>query len=171
MSFVVEDGTGKTNANSYVSTAYALDYFADRGNTSWSQMTQEKQETALIKATDYINSAFKWNGKKMTQEQALEFPRTKLVDANGYKVEGVPVSLQQAVCECADLVANGTEMYQTHEANGAVVSENIGGQLAFTYDISKAVKDSSLYDAINLRLRGLYIDRSDSGIKIGSVKR
>lgn len=170
MAIVVEDGTGLENSNSYISVNDATVYFSVRGITSWSELTQDKQEIALIKATDYLDNAFDWNGKKKTQEQALKFPRENLVDSDGYKVEGIPLNLKYAECECAILIATGTELFQVLETNGAVTSEKIG-ELAFTYDVSQKIKDSSVYESINTRLRGLYKDSTKNTIKNGKVTR
>lgn len=166
---VIENGDGLENADSYISTTDADTYFSARGNTKWTALSDANKEIFLIKATDYVDNVFKWKGKKKTQEQALNFPRVKLFDENGYEITGIPNVLKYAVCECANLVSTGVEMFATKESNGLVTSERIG-QLAFTYDVSKAVKDSTLYDSINLRLRGLYIESGDS-VKIGKVTK
>lgn len=168
---VVEDGTGLVNSNSFCSVAEADSYFTARGITTWTSLTLEKREFALIKATDYINSAFKFRGKKMTPTQALNFPRTKLVDDDGYTVEGVPNKLKEAVFECASIVSSGKEMFSKQESKGAIVSENIAGALSFTYDVSQKLKDKSTYDSINLRLRGLVIDTMGKTIITAKVVR
>lgn len=167
---IVETGDGLVDSNSYISVIDANTYFSARGIESWDSLTDEEKEQALIKATDYIDSAFKWRGKKKTSEQALNFPRVDLIDDNGFKIERVPNALRYAVCESANLVATGTELFQTQESNGAVTSEKIG-QLSFTYDTSKKLKDSSLFDSINLRLRGLVIDTNGGTVKTGKVTK
>ncbi len=166
----VEYGTGLENANSYVDVQYANDYFSTRGYTSWAELEDSAKEVYLIKATDYINNAYKWNGKKLKSEQALRFPRKDLFDYEGEKVEGIPTALKDAVSECAKLVQSGVEMYLTHESAGDITSEKIG-ELSFSYDVSNALKDSSVYDSINLRLRGLYEDTTKAKIVCGTIKR
>lgn len=76
MALIVEDGTGKTNSNSYSSVLEANSYFQERGNLNWDGTELEK-ETYLIQATDYIDLRFKSMllGNKETSTQALEFPR------------------------------------------------------------------------------------------------
>lgn len=160
---IVENGTGIENANSYVDVVFADDYFSTRGYAKWETLEEATKEILLIKATDYINNAYKWNGKKLTTKQSLRFPRQNLVDYEGDKVEGVPVAIKESVCECAKLIENGVEMFLTHEASGVVTSERIG-ELSFTYDVSKAVKDCSLYESLNTRLRGMYEDTSSTRI-------
>ena len=42
---VVEDGTGLTDSNSYVSVVFADDYFSTRGVSKWETLTEtEKQQ-------------------------------------------------------------------------------------------------------------------------------
>ena len=53
MPLIVEDGTGKEDANAYVDVAFADDYFNFRSNSNWTGTTQEK-ESWIVRATDYI---------------------------------------------------------------------------------------------------------------------
>lgn len=76
MTFVVEDGTGLANANSYVSVADADAYFADRGIAAWTGSNTVKEQ-ALIRATDFIETVYgrRFRGSVATESQALSFPR------------------------------------------------------------------------------------------------
>lgn len=163
---IVEYGLGLDNANSYVDVDYADNYFSVRGAKSWEDLDTETKQVCLVKATDYIDNVFDWNGTKSTKEQALKFPRKNLIDSDGFEVLGIPLCLKDAVCECAVKVSENAELYQTAETNGAVISEKIG-ELAFTYDVSQKAKDKTLYDVINLKLRGLYKDKNSSRIVMG----
>lgn len=165
---IVEDGTGLANANSYVTVAYADDYLESMGVTDWQPLQQPKKEVLLVKATDYVDNTYRWRGRKLTQEQALQFPREGVVDDDGNEVAGIPRALKQAVCMCASVLMEEGDLYAVDDQSGAVVSEKIG-QLAFTYDVSKKVKGSSLYDSINLRLRGLF--NAPGGIMHGDIEK
>lgn len=168
---IVEDGTGLTDSNSYVSVVFADDYFSARGVSEWVELTQEQKEQALIKGTDYVDNIFQWYGKKQFAEQALRFPRTGLLDYEGTEVTGIPNCLKQAVCD-ASLIANSGELFQTQESNGNVVSEKIG-ELSFTYSkaSNETITSASLYDSINTKLRGLFRDNSKNTIISGKVQR
>ena len=48
MALVVEDGTGITNANAYVSVAEADSYFQARNNASWSARNTHDKEKAIL---------------------------------------------------------------------------------------------------------------------------
>ena len=170
---IVENGTGLPNANSYVTVEFADDYFSARGVSGWVSLTTEKKEQALICGTDFIDSIYQWYGKKATSEQALRFPRVNLVDYEGQPVEGIPTCLKQAVCDASLLKANGTELFQTKNENGDVVSETIT-TLSFTYsksDKSEKTTQTTLYDSINTKLRGLFKESTSNKVVSGKVAR
>ena len=170
---IVEDGTGLPNADSYASVEFADSYFSARGVTGWGSLTQQAKEQALIRATDFVDNIYQWFGKKAVAEQALRFPRVNLKDYEGNDVTGVPVCLKQAVCDAAFMASSGTELFQTKNENGDVVSETIT-TLSFTYSQSgKSEKTSSttLYDSINTKLRGLFKEPGNNKVISGKVAR
>ena len=169
---IVENGTGLTNANSYVSVEFADDYFSARGVSGWDALETTQKEQALIRATDYIDNIYQWYGKKSTAEQALRFPRTDLKDYEGNEITGIPTCLKQAVCDASLISANGTELFETAEENGDVVSENITS-LSFTYANrgKRSTTSTTLYDSINTKLRGLFKDNSKQSVVSGKTER
>lgn len=104
MAFVVEDGTGLPNANSYSDVAYADDYFAERGITAWTGDDSQKQAW-LIQATDYIQQVFasRFVGAKATPDQALAWPRIFAVTRDGLELDSnmVPSAVVRACCQYA----------------------------------------------------------------------
>lgn len=98
MAFVVEDGSGIANANSYASTEYADEYFTDRKNDQWLSLTLEKKQAALIQATDYINIWYsdRFKGTEKTDTQAMPWPRV----STGLPTE-MPSQLLKATSEYA----------------------------------------------------------------------
>lgn len=103
MTFTVEDGTVITGANSYVEVAYADTYHSDRGATSWAALTTQQKQTALIKATDYLEQQYAgmWIGYAVEKLQPLSWPRT-YADPDYYGVNDisgeVPALVKQATC-------------------------------------------------------------------------
>ena len=101
MAFLAEDGTGLEAANSYTDRTFADAFFTDRSNAAWTGSSAVK-EVALIKATDYIESRFarRFIGTKLTQAQALSWPREDAVDGDGYTLadDEVPSRIQRACC-------------------------------------------------------------------------
>lgn len=87
-SFVIEDGTGRADANSFVSVEEASDVLSENITQSdlWDALEPGEQERALAFATRTLNSAVNWKGRKATAEQSLAWPRTGVVDGDGYDV-------------------------------------------------------------------------------------
>ena len=90
MSLIIEDGSGLTNAESYIDLAYLTDY-ANKRNIDITGIT----EANIIKAMDYFESAYQFKGTKLKETQALTFPRY----INNEVV--YPVRIKNAVCELA----------------------------------------------------------------------
>ncbi len=62
MTLVLENGSGVTGANSYVSATFVTSYLTDRSRStenSWSSASTAVKESACIAATDYIENAFR----------------------------------------------------------------------------------------------------------------
>lgn len=116
MAFVVEDGTGKSDANSYDTIEFIDSYFSERGDTSWSGTTQEKQGFAIV-ATDYVEIAFKDRlpGTPNSDTQALHWP----VDGE----TSIPVLLQKAIAEYAKAAKlNGGTLTPTPQVDASGVA-------------------------------------------------
>lgn len=85
--FVVEDGTSKSDANSYTTIAFADQYFENHDNPSdWTGSTQAEKEMALRNATQYLDRYYggRWRGRKkdLDENQALDWPRVSAYDDN-----------------------------------------------------------------------------------------
>lgn len=104
MAFVVEDGTGIPDANSYVEVEFADTYFSERGITAWAGGATQKQ-TWLIQATDYIDQVFgsRFVGTRMTLVQSLAWPRIFAVTRSGLNLADgtIPSALQRACSQYA----------------------------------------------------------------------
>jgi hypothetical protein len=110
MAIVVEDGTGKADANSYGTLAEAYDYHAARGNSEWTDTpaspADPDQEAALVRATSYIDGRYgsRFPGvKKNGRAQALAWPREDAIDNDGFDIEDdeVPSEVKKATFEAA----------------------------------------------------------------------
>jgi hypothetical protein len=103
MTFVVENGTGLINANSYASVAAADAYATLRGITAWTG-TNTVKESALVRATDYLEATYReaWRGYRYTGTQALSWPRSNVeVDLFPVPSDIVPVAVVNACIELA----------------------------------------------------------------------
>lgn len=128
MAFVVEDGTGKSDATSYISVADADSYWADRGTpTEWTAATATDKEQALVKATDYIDAHYRWiSGTIGSTDQALAWPRDNAVDRHGryFDSDEVPGEIEAAVCELAQKVLEGDTLIT--DVEDRVTREKVG---------------------------------------------
>lgn len=98
MALIVEDGTAKTDAESYISVADASAYLSNRGYSGFTGLASDTdREEALRKATDYMVQVYRlrWDGVRKTSTQALDWPRSfvkrpdfEYSGLNGYTVIG-----------------------------------------------------------------------------------
>lgn len=110
MALVVEDGTGKANAESYVSAADCAAYAVKLGLSFPGGETSElsKCEAALRRATQWIDMTycqrFKGHRTYPATPQALEWPRYEVwIEAlQRYTIIGeIPAAIVSATCEAA----------------------------------------------------------------------
>lgn len=102
MAFVVEDGTGLTNSNSYVSVDFANEYFTDINyQPDWFTRSTDERQRSLMNATQYLDIQYHYKGRKSKIDQSLAFPRTDAFDKDGYEISGVPTVIKKSTCELA----------------------------------------------------------------------
>jgi hypothetical protein len=142
MPLIVEDGTGRADAESYVSEAEASAYFAARANEAWDNV--EDKEAALRRATDYMLQAYhgRWKGMRATALQALDWPRRNvpLEDDPAWLTllehTVVPIQVKRATIELALIAADPTApLVPTLERAQSSVSV---GEISVTYEASSS---------------------------------
>lgn len=123
MALLVEDGTGKTEADAYVTLAEFRSYCSNRA------MRYEAEdyaiEAAIRSATEWIDTQARYKGARLKATQMREFPRSGLSDWSGYEVTGVPSRVKWACCEAA-YKALTEPLYQDLDRGGMVTSESVG---------------------------------------------
>jgi len=108
MAFEIEDGSGKSNANSFISVADCDSYHALRGNTNWATLTNTEKEQAIVRATDFMQQVYSWKGSRKTDTQALAWPRYYVERDNGYyPSDAIPNEVKNACAELAFKAAGG----------------------------------------------------------------
>ena len=123
MALTVEDGTGLSSADAYVSVADATTYHANLGNTAWASAAESAQEIALRRAAQYIDARFRYRGWRLTTTQALEWPRS-YYEPDGRTESWIPKNLKEAVCEAA-LRALSDTLYEDVSTD-RVTEETVG---------------------------------------------
>lgn len=167
---VVETGNCLDNANSYVDLDFADKYNAERARTSWSALDDEQKKRLLILGTDYIDHYYKWHGYKSTSRQALSFPRVRLIDADGFIVNGIPLNLKKAVVEAAYLNISNETLYETKSENGNIKREKLDVIETEYFEKKNTVDYSSIYTILNSLLNGLYITGYEqTTVNVGAI--
>lgn len=114
MAIIVETGDGLSNAQAYIDVAYLDAYMAERGLTT-DKTEQQKEAAIVISAKDWIDGQHSFAGRKLDQDQALEFPRVDV---------GVPLAIKQANAQAAYLQLNGALLVDTTSISTAGVVES-----------------------------------------------
>lgn len=139
MALIVEDGTGKPDADSYVTLAEADAYCAKLGHAKWTG-TDTAKESALVRACQYVDTRYRFKGERLTVAQALEWPRSI--------ADGIPSRIKDAQCEAALRALTGV-LYA--DSDGRVVTAKTIGPLKTEY----AQVSTARFPVIDALLRGL----------------
>jgi hypothetical protein len=114
MALTVENGTGLTNAEAYISVADANTYHNLRGNSTWLTITAQEAEEALRRATDYMQQVYNglWDGYRTNDTQSLDWPRKFVTDTDNYTnaylaSNVIPTEIKNACAELAWKAAQG----------------------------------------------------------------
>lgn len=117
--FQVEDGTGLSNATSYVSVEDCLSYLLKVGNRSeFADFTPEKTQSILNQASQYLDINYCFLGSKKNADQSLEFPRDSQV--------AVPLNIRYAIVELAFISNDGNLFVLPGAKNQFVTEQKVG---------------------------------------------
>ena len=119
MAIVVEDGTGLSNAQTYIDTTYLAAYALERAIDVSGHDSTAQEAAIVVSAKDWIDGEHTFSGEKYVETQSMEFPR----DA-----DGVPAKIKQANASAAILQLQGLLLVDvsTVSLGGQVVSESSG---------------------------------------------
>lgn len=158
MAFQVEDGSGLSDANSYLALADFRAHHLDRGLDLSGEADADLQ-AALVQATDYIDKRFgrRFRGWRRSRSQALEWPRTDAYDDDDYTFPDVPVQLQKATAEYALLAFQlgrnlapvpGTDFSIVDPTTGSVTTTPSGMMTSKSEEVGP-IKESTAYSEAN----------------------
>lgn len=137
ITIIIEDGSGVVSANSYTTVSGCDAYLERYGEASWasSSITTTMKQNALLKAMKYLDY-LPWKGKRVSSDQALSWPRSGVVNADGYDVDEdvVPQEVIAAQCELAlrSLPSSSTAL-QPDLIRGGLESSNSIGAIVVKY--------------------------------------
>lgn len=95
---------GGVSSDSYITVADADTYHDTNLNvTDWTGATTADKERALKMATRLFDERIDWVGLKANSTQALRWPRSSVVDPDGYSVDSsiIPSAIANATAEFA----------------------------------------------------------------------
>jgi len=130
MALTIQTDNGNVeDANAYVDAAYVIAHHADRGLDLSATPTVDL-ETAIVRATDYLDQRFTFVGVPLYTDQSTGWPRSNAKDCNGWLVQGIPLAVKKATAEYAN-IALSVELNPTPERDDtgqsvAAKSESVG---------------------------------------------
>lgn len=162
MALIVEDGSGKTDSNSYATVA-ELDSYASLRGITLTAADDSAKEVLLIKAMDYLESLQgSYKGIKSNQYQFLQWPRYNVwIDSYYISSDSIPKDMINAQLIAAVIVDGGGELQPT--VTPKVLSEKID-TLAVTYS------DSSMNNTLYPQLTSAIGPLVDGGMGLSVVR-
>lgn len=151
MALVVEDGTGKADATSFVSRAEYIAYGAARGVTI---ADADAADVELVKAMDFILTKCFRGDPTYPDVQALPFPR-HVEDYYGeleFPDDAVPTPIKRAQMDAALAVHDGVSLLPNVSASSSAVKREKVGPIETEYETAMAY-DSPTLPAIAAALR------------------
>lgn len=179
---IVEDGTAKADADSYVSEDDFDTYCDDRGITP----ATGDAEAALIRATQWIDATYgaRFPGYRLKgREQALQWPRADAYDRSGYPSgrdqygnlialnslipsDEVPVEIVNATCEAALRELTELGSLAPDLDRGGQIKELHAGSVGLTYGSNApATTTFQIIDRILANLIGMPSSISGTAVR------
>lgn len=168
MAFIVQSDSGTVaNANAYISVDEFKSYHDDRGR-DYSDYATGDLEKAIVRATDYIDERWSFQGEKLNSTQSTSWPR-RGVYVDDLLVTGVPDDVKEACAEYAFITADGTELDPAPavDARGQLVQrkrEKVGPLEEETEYISGAVVAAPSFPVGDRKLADLIL-------RAGTIRR
>ena len=110
----------------YLSPAEARRFAAARGIDGLATATDDALSAALLRGSEWLDSAFQFIGQPAAPDQLRAFPRTGLTAAAGTTAQTPPVIHQAVVELAAALLVSEAEAEQLLGLRGAVAREQVG---------------------------------------------
>jgi hypothetical protein len=132
MAVTIDATVGGASSNSFVTLAEADTYIEGRLNASaWDDASDDSCNRALVEATREISSLTGWYGSRVTDTQALSWPRDfcPIPDgANGWYYENtlIPQAVKDATMELAFQFLNaGTTDIASLDSNIGIIEKTV----------------------------------------------
>ena len=152
MALTVENGTGLSAADAYISVMDADIYHAAMNNTAWATLSSAQKEAAIRYATIYLDSRYSWRGTIVEDDQALGMPTEDGYDDQGREITGLPAKVANACAEMA-LMHHQNPVNAVMEAR--VIAEEVTGAVRVQYS-DRNGNEGVRYPVIDRMIKGLY---------------
>jgi hypothetical protein len=163
MALIVEDGTGLSNADSYISVADCDTYAGNYGLSSWlAETDNNNKEIALRVATQNIDLR-DYVSEKLVSDQSLEFPRLDPEVA-------FPQKVKDACCILADLYLSGVDLNATAEVISQIAVQVGQGAVSESKSYSSPKVEDATRMAYQL-LNDWLISNPNSGVSFATILR
>lgn len=167
---IIEDGSGKEDANSYATVAQIINYALARGVTLSDLSPPEDAITIMaIQAMDYLDGLDYLGTKTYPDTQALAWPR-KGVCANGdiLPSDTVPRRLVSAQCQLCIYIANGIDIMPVANTGEAFIKREKIGPIDTEYSEAVAMElgNAPVLPAVDALLSPLL----DNGFDLRTVR-
>jgi hypothetical protein len=113
VAFTVQDDTGTVDgANAYIDADFFNDYHGDRGVdlTELDDSSEAAVQGAIVQATGYMDSRWRYLGWPLEDDQTTEWPRDGVYEQRGNLADPVPLKVQQACAEYALAILRGSSL-------------------------------------------------------------
>lgn len=150
MALIVEDGTGKNDATSFVTRAEYIAYGAARGVTI---PDEDATDVDLVKAMDFILTKC-YRGDPTVADQALPFPRhVENFDGTlAFADDAVPAAMKRVQMDAGLAIREGVSLLPNVSASSSAVKREKVGPIETEYETAMAY-DSPTLPAITAALR------------------
>ena len=150
---IVEDGTGKANANTYISLADYGTYISDRGLTDTT--SDEAKTGRIIQSTDWIETHEKlFQGTKNSDEQALVWPRA-FIDVYEYPISNTEIP-QQLIKAQAQLIYDSATTDLFNVGDGRSITNEKVDVLEVSYSDNGVTNLQPIFAKVNEFLKPLF---------------
>lgn len=167
MALIVEDGTGLTDAESYLSVADATTYHTKMGSAAaWAAVgVTSVQEAMLRRATNYLRSRYyaTWAGMPVAPFQRLDWPRWGVPTRDGgnsLPSNSVPEDIKAA---CAELALKAATADLMPDSSQTVKREKVG---PLEVEYNEYSPSSPAYTSIDAMLAPFLLPGSQPGVNV-----
>jgi hypothetical protein len=130
MGLIIEDGTGKPNADSYSEVAELVSYARMYGATI---PADEVAQEALLRRAALAMNGMKWKGRRANPDQALAWPRKDvIVDTEIKPSNYIPARIQYGQMALAAEI-HAEDVDPIEKRKGAVTLERVEGAVTREY--------------------------------------